>query len=100
MELSCGVGARASQTVATTAALPPPAPPLGPGLLMDGEGPGEDDYESLPTGASLSTHMTAGAVAGILEHTVMYPVDSVKLELLNSVAFFPELFVRQTTMPN
>ncbi|XP_053874398.1 mitoferrin-1 isoform X1 [Malaclemys terrapin pileata] len=59
MELSCGRPA---------AALPG----------MEAESPGED-YESLPTGASLSTHMTAGAVAGILEHTVMYPVDSVKV---------------------
>ncbi|KAL8173914.1 UNVERIFIED_CONTAM: hypothetical protein K2H54_034300 [Gekko kuhli] len=79
MELSCGVGGRTSQTAAATTALPPPAPPPGPGLLMDGESPGEEDYESLPTGASLYTHMTAGAVAGILEHTVMYPVDSVKV---------------------
>ncbi|KAM9252514.1 mitoferrin-1 isoform 2-T3 [Cariama cristata] len=43
---------------------------------MEGE-----EYESLPSGASLGTHMMAGAVAGIMEHTVMYPVDSVKLEL-------------------
>lgn len=42
--------------------------------------PGEgEDYESLPPGVSPLTHMTAGAVAGILEHTVMYPVDSVKV---------------------
>nr|XP_042696224.1 mitoferrin-1 isoform X2 [Chrysemys picta bellii] len=61
MELSCGRPA---------AALPG----------MEAESPGED-YESLPTGASLSTHMTAGAVAGILEHTVMYPVDSVKTRM-------------------
>lgn len=40
---------------------------------------GSEDYENLPTSASLSTHMTAGAMAGILEHTVMYPVDSVKV---------------------
>uniref|UniRef100_A0ABI7ZRG6 Mitoferrin-1 n=1 Tax=Felis catus TaxID=9685 RepID=A0ABI7ZRG6_FELCA len=40
---------------------------------------GSEDYENLPTSASLSTHMTAGAMAGILEHSVMYPVDSVKL---------------------
>ncbi|MBN3301258.1 MFRN1 protein, partial [Amia calva] len=40
-----------------------------------------DDYESLPPTASLATHMTAGAVAGILEHTVMYPVDSVKTRM-------------------
>lgn len=40
---------------------------------------GSEDYENLPTSASLSTHMTAGAMAGILEHTVMYPIDSVKV---------------------
>ncbi|XP_030057679.1 mitoferrin-1 [Microcaecilia unicolor] len=58
------------------------------GLRMEGEsregGPGSglgDEYESLPPSASLSTHMTAGAVAGILEHSVMYPVDSVKTRM-------------------
>ncbi|XP_028434437.1 mitoferrin-1 [Perca flavescens] len=39
------------------------------------------DYESLPPHVSVATHMTAGAVAGILEHTVMYPVDSVKTRM-------------------
>ncbi|CAK6950170.1 mitoferrin-1 [Scomber scombrus] len=39
------------------------------------------DYESLPPHVSVMTHMTAGAVAGILEHTVMYPVDSVKTRM-------------------
>ncbi|KAM4678256.1 mitoferrin-1 [Discoglossus pictus] len=44
--------------------------------------PGDgDEYESLPESASPLTHMTAGAVAGILEHTVMYPVDSVKTRM-------------------
>lgn len=43
------------------------------GLNSDG------DYESLPAHVSVVNHMTAGAVAGILEHTVMYPVDSVKV---------------------
>ncbi|KAM4747847.1 mitoferrin-1-like [Rhinophrynus dorsalis] len=44
--------------------------------------PGDsDEYESLPPGASPLTHMVAGAVAGILEHTVMYPVDSVKTRM-------------------
>ncbi|KAG9488744.1 hypothetical protein GDO78_004984 [Eleutherodactylus coqui] len=58
-----------------------------PGLSMEArEGvpalPGDgDDYESLPAGVSPLTHMTAGAVAGILEHTVMYPVDSVKTRM-------------------
>ncbi|GAA6088957.1 mitoferrin-1 isoform X1 [Tachysurus ichikawai] len=45
----------------------------------DGVGSEDDTYESLPLHASFSTHMTAGAVAGVLEHTVMYPVDSVKV---------------------
>ncbi len=39
----------------------------------------DEDYESLPAHTSLYTHMTAGAVAGVLEHTVMFPVDSVKV---------------------
>lgn len=46
--------------------------------------PGDADYESLPPHVSVATHMTAGAVAGILEHTVMYPVDSVKVTHQNS----------------
>lgn len=40
---------------------------------------GSEDYENLPPSASVSTHMTAGAMAGILEHSIMYPVDSVKV---------------------
>ncbi|XP_061753288.1 mitoferrin-1 isoform X1 [Nerophis ophidion] len=42
---------------------------------------GGGDYESLPPHVSVTTHMTAGAVAGVLEHTVMYPVDSVKTRM-------------------
>ncbi|XP_059910842.1 mitoferrin-1 isoform X3 [Gadus macrocephalus] len=47
------------------------------------EDEGDGDYESLPPHVSLTTHMTAGAVAGVLEHTVMYPVDSVKRLQIN-----------------
>lgn len=39
----------------------------------------EIDYEGLPQGASTSTHMLAGSVAGIMEHCVMYPIDCVKV---------------------
>lgn len=49
--------------------------------IRDGKSLEDDDYESLPPTASLVTHMTAGAVAGILEHTLMYPVDSVKTRM-------------------
>lgn len=38
-----------------------------------------DEYESLPNTATATTHMIAGSLAGILEHCVMYPVDSVKV---------------------
>lgn len=39
-----------------------------------------DEYESLPT-TSVSTNMSAGALAGVLEHCVMYPLDSVKVSM-------------------
>lgn len=37
-----------------------------------------EDYETLPT-SNVVTHMTAGAIAGVMEHCVMYPLDSVKV---------------------
>jgi solute carrier family 25 iron transporter 28/37 len=37
------------------------------------------DYEGLPQGVSTTTHMLAGAVAGIMEHCLMYPIDCVKV---------------------
>lgn len=40
------------------------------------------DYEGLPQGAATSTHMLAGAVAGIMEHCLMYPIDCVKVQQL------------------
>ncbi|KAI9221619.1 mitochondrial carrier [Blastocladiella britannica] len=48
----------------------------------------DPDYEALPPTASALTHMVAGALAGITEHTVMYPVDAVKtrLQILAPVA--------------
>ncbi|XP_053946226.1 mitoferrin [Anastrepha ludens] len=39
-----------------------------------------DDYESLPT-TNVGINMTAGAIAGVLEHCVMYPLDSVKTRM-------------------
>ncbi|CAL8256398.1 unnamed protein product [Lota lota] len=41
----------------------------------------EADYEGLPQGASTSTHMLAGAVAGIMEHCLMFPIDCVKTRM-------------------
>lgn len=37
-----------------------------------------EDYETLPT-QNFVTHMTAGAIAGVMEHCIMYPLDSVKV---------------------
>ncbi|KAL1514306.1 hypothetical protein ABEB36_003583 [Hypothenemus hampei] len=39
-----------------------------------------DDYETLPTD-NVGTHMVAGAIAGVMEHCVMYPLDSVKTRM-------------------
>lgn len=49
-----------------------------------------DDYESLPDSmASPAIHMIAGSMAGILEHCVMYPIDSVKVILFRNVIILP-----------
>lgn len=37
------------------------------------------DFESLPESASFWTHMTAGAIAGMAEHSIFYPVDTIKV---------------------
>ena len=47
------------------------------GALMSND---QDEYESLPT-SSVATHMTAGAMAGMMEHVIMYPLDSVKVSI-------------------
>lgn len=41
----------------------------------------EDPYESLPGGRNTVVYMTAGALAGVLEHCVMYPVDVVRTRM-------------------
>ncbi|CDZ97315.1 mitochondrial carrier [Phaffia rhodozyma] len=47
-----------------------------------------EDYEALPIGAGLGVNMAAGALAGISEHAVMFPIDSIKtrMQILPSVA--------------
>lgn len=42
---------------------------------------GEDVYESLPDGSSIGATLGAGAMAGIMEHCVMFPVDCVKTRM-------------------
>lgn len=39
------------------------------------------DYEELPAGAPTSITLLAGALAGITEHTVTYPLDSIKVRI-------------------
>jgi solute carrier family 25 iron transporter 28/37 len=49
-----------------------------------GSTPDEDDefdYEALPENTSLTANLIAGAAAGIMEHTVMYPVDAIKTRM-------------------
>ena len=45
----------------------------------------DSEYESLPT-ERVTVHLAAGALAGVMEHCVMYPVDCVKVR---SVYFLP-----------
>jgi hypothetical protein len=35
----------------------------------------DDEYESLPSSAGPMVHAMAGTMAGIIEHTCMFPVD-------------------------
>lgn len=44
-----------------------------------------DPYECLPPTSTTSTHMLAGAAAGVMEHCVMYPVDCVKTRMQSLV---------------
>ncbi|QLQ78570.1 hypothetical protein HG537_0A08170 [Torulaspora globosa] len=41
----------------------------------------EIDYESLPANASLASQLMAGAFAGIMEHSVMFPIDALKTRI-------------------
>ncbi|CAG7851730.1 Uncharacterized mitochondrial carrier C8C9.12c [Serendipita indica DSM 11827] len=41
----------------------------------------EIDYEALPDTAGHGVHMLAGALAGISEHAIMFPVDSIKTRM-------------------
>lgn len=45
-------------------------------IVMD-----DSEYESLPT-EKVTVHLAAGALAGVMEHCVMYPVDCVKVRSL------------------
>lgn len=42
--------------------------------------PEETDYESLPT-TSVKVQLLAGAIAGIAEHTIVYPIDAIKVRI-------------------
>jgi len=41
----------------------------------------EVDYEALSPNAGLAVNMMAGALAGITEHSVMFPIDSIKTRM-------------------
>lgn len=67
---------------------PPPGGMISPGLhtssnipIIPGSEAIEIDYEALPDDASLAAHLSAGAFAGIMEHTVMFPIDSIKTRM-------------------
>jgi solute carrier family 25 iron transporter 28/37 len=41
----------------------------------------EVDYEALPESATMTAQLAAGAFAGIMEHSVMFPVDAIKTRM-------------------
>lgn len=49
-----------------------------------------DEYEELPEGTSPLINLTAGALAGIFEHTVTFPLDSLKTRMQNSSSMKPQ----------
>ncbi|XP_059586281.1 mitoferrin-2 isoform X2 [Alligator mississippiensis] len=78
MELGAGGGAGPGRAVLLLGAGPGWAGAAEPG---PGPAPAAPDYEALPQGATVSAHLLAGAVAGVMEHCVMYPVDCVKTRM-------------------
>lgn len=50
----------------------------------------DSEYESLPT-EKVTVHLAAGALAGVMEHCVMYPVDCVKVRSIRLTDFLLEL---------
>lgn len=57
----------------------------------------DDDYESMPPSSTMTTHMLAGAAAGVMEHAIMYPVDCVKVRF--SIPYF-QLPKKSVTYPS
>ena len=49
---------------------------------------GDDVYESLPEGTTVGVTLVAGAMAGIMEHCVMFPVDCVKVRIRRNMFVF------------
>ncbi|KAJ2775759.1 Fe(2+) transporter [Coemansia javaensis] len=48
----------------------------------------EYDYEELPATTTLGMHLIAGAAAGIMEHSVMYPVDITRMQVAGPAAAY------------
>lgn len=57
-----------------------------------------DDYEQLPT-PSAATNMMAGAAAGVLEHCVMYPMDSIKVIIFNYLRILQQIGTSCMALP-
>ena len=52
------------------------------------------DYEGMPETSTATTHMVAGAAAGIMEHSVMYPIDCIKVnKAMSSRELIPRIYV-------
>lgn len=57
-----------------------------------------DEYETIPS-SNVTDHMMAGAIAGIMEHCVMYPLDSVKVSVLCVMYVCIYIFLESNNLP-
>lgn len=48
----------------------------------------ENPYETLGISTTMTTHMLAGAAAGVMEHSVMYPIDCVKVRTSSDLLIY------------
>ena len=45
------------------------------------------DFEGNRDGASFLVHMTAGSIAGLMEHVALYPIDTIKVKISLKLVF-------------
>jgi hypothetical protein len=50
-------------------------------IVIDSESD-DFDFEGNRDGASFLVHMSAGSIAGLMEHVALYPIDTIKVKII------------------